>query len=275
MVPGYRPGAYLGNHRYLTTTIHGHKLFLDSRDVSLAPHIILDGTWEPWITALIKDLVQPGMRVLEVGSNCGWYTLLIAQGIGSEGRLIAFEANPDLAQLTFDSININGYGDRVRLHSLAASNAQGETTFRIFERHLGGGTLGIVGQEHLDRFQETIKEITVPTVALDDFLEGSDRLLDFMKIDAEGAEPLVFRGMRNLLKENENLTILMEYSFSQIKSCGFKPVAEMGSLFDLGFKAFRIETTQQLIPVTLTDLSQLRHCELLLTRDEQKFAARK
>lgn len=273
MVSEYRPGAYLGSHRYLTTTMYGHKLFLDSRDVSLAPHIILDGTWEPWVTALVKKLVQPGMRVLEVGSNCGWYTLLMAQGIGSEGRLIAFEANPGLAQLTFDSININGYGDRVCLHNLAASHAQGEATFRIFERHLGGGTLGIVGQEHLDRFHETIQEITVPTVALDDFLEGGDRHIDFMKIDAEGAEPLVFRGMRNLLKENENLTILMEYSFSQIKSCGFKPVAEMSPFFDLGFKAFRIETTQQLIPIELADLSQLRHCELLLTRDAQKLVA--
>nr|WP_242035841.1 MULTISPECIES: FkbM family methyltransferase [unclassified Leptolyngbya] len=237
----------------------------------MSPHIILDGTWEPWITALVKDLVKPGMRVLEVGSNCGWYTLLMAQGIGPEGRLITFEANPGLAQLTFDSLNINGYSDRVRLHNLAASNADGEATFRIFERHLGGGTLGAVGQEHLDRFQETIKEITVPTVALDEFLEGGDRIIDLMKIDAEGAEPMVFQGMHNLLKENENLTILMEYSFSQIKNCGFKPVAEMGALFDLGFKAFRIATTQQLIPVNLAELSKLRHCELLLTRDEQKL----
>jgi hypothetical protein len=98
---------------------------LDTRDMTLVPHIILDGMWEPNVTKVITGLLQPGQRVLEVGSNLGWYTLLIAHHIGPSGRLITFEANADLAKFTFDSICINGFTERVQLHSLAVSDKTG------------------------------------------------------------------------------------------------------------------------------------------------------
>lgn len=104
-----RYGAYLGDHRFLTTTAHGQKIYLDTRDVSVAPHVILGGMWEPAVTDRVLACVRPGMRAVEVGCNQGWYTLLIARQVGPEGRVIAFEANPDLVKLVAASASINGY----------------------------------------------------------------------------------------------------------------------------------------------------------------------
>jgi protein-L-isoaspartate(D-aspartate) O-methyltransferase len=52
------------------------------------------GTIAPWIDAL--DLV-PGKRVLHVGSGLGYYTAILARVVGSAGRVLAFEADDQLA----------------------------------------------------------------------------------------------------------------------------------------------------------------------------------
>jgi len=271
-LPANRTGAYLGSHRYLTTTTYGHKIYLDTRDVSLTPHLIINGYWELWITRCIESYLRPGMRVLEVGSNCGWYTLLIADKIGPEGKLIAFEANPDMARMAFDSAAINGFENRVKIHNLAVSDTNGEATFRILSRFLGASTLGTIGQGFLDYLHEDLTEITVKTVALDDFLQGGDRTIDLMKIDAEGAEPLVFQGMQKLLQENQTMIIVMEYSTYRVHNGAQRPQDSMKMLFDLGFKAFRIEVDGSLTPQSLADLNAVSHCELLLSRQLPKPA---
>lgn len=265
--PHVQRGAYLGQNRYLTRTAYGRKMFLDTRDMTLVPHIILDGVWEPNVTKVITGLLQPGQRVLEVGSNLGWYTLLIAHHIGPSGSLITFEANADLAKFTFDSICINGFTERVQLHSLAVSDKTGETTFHVRGRHLGNSSLGKASQDHLDDLYDSLQSIVVPTVALDTFLKGNDRKIDLMKIDVEGAEPLVFRGMEQILRENEDIMIIMEYSPFQMRPIGLDPAQAMSMLFQLGFNAYRIEDPSgELIPANAETLSQIVHCDLVLTR---------
>ena len=265
--PHIEQGAYLGQNRYLTRTAYGCKIFLDTRDMTLVPHIILNGIWEPAVTRVITDFLQPGQRVLEVGSNLGWYTLLIAHHIGPSGRLISFEANADLAKFTFDSICINGFTERVQLHSLAVSDKTGETTFYVRGRHLGNSSLGKASQEHLDELYDSLQSIVTPTVALDTFLQGNDRKIDLMKIDVEGAEPLVFKGMEQILRENENITIIMEYSPLQMQGIGLDPAEAMSMLFQLGFNAYQIENpSAELIPANAETLRQIVHCDLVLSR---------
>jgi FkbM family methyltransferase len=261
-----RSGAYLGRHRFLTTTAHGQKIYLDTRDVTLAPHVILGGMWEPTVTDRVLACVRPGMRAVEVGCNQGWYTLLIAQQVGPEGRVIAFEANPDLVELVADSASINGYPWRVAVHNLAVSDAAGEATFYIRGRHLGNSSLGTVPQSVLDHLHDTVRETRVRTVALDQFLTGPDRRIDFLKIDAEGAEPAVFRGMEQLLRENDRVLIVMEYSPVQMSCAGHDPAATMAFLAGLGFGIYRIEDAGGQTRLSLDGLRAIEHCDLLLSR---------
>lgn len=262
-----RTGAYLGDHRYLTTTIYGHKMFLDTRDMTLVPHIILDGVWEAWVTDRVLSCLRPGMRVVEVGSNLGWYTLLMAQEIGPEGRLIAFEANADLIRYTFDSVCINGYLERVMLHNLAVSDTMGEATFYVRDRHLGNSSLAQIPESFLDSIHDGHREIRVGTVALDEFLVEGDRKIDLLRIDAEGSEPLILHGMKDLLQENQQITIVMEYSPYQMQTVGFDPQETMAFLFQMGFQAFRIEPLKGLTPMTWETLQPLSHCDLVLSRN--------
>ncbi len=98
--PPARQAVYVGNNTALTRTVHGHKMLVDSRDISLTPHLLLDGDWEPWIAKVVRRHVRPGTVAVDVGSNCGFYSLLLAEGVGPTGRLFAFEGNPRMAELT-------------------------------------------------------------------------------------------------------------------------------------------------------------------------------
>jgi hypothetical protein len=89
-----QPQTYLGDHTLLMQTIFGHTMYLDSRDISLTPHLLRQGCWEPDVTRFFLRIVKPGMRVVEVGANVGYYTLLACSLVGPTGRVTAFEANP-------------------------------------------------------------------------------------------------------------------------------------------------------------------------------------
>lgn len=99
-----RKAIYLGNNRAVTTTVYGHKILVDTRDVSLSPHILIDGFWEKWITDVFLRMVKPGMRVVGIGSNIGFYSLLTADRVGENGFVTCFDANAELADLTFHSL---------------------------------------------------------------------------------------------------------------------------------------------------------------------------
>lgn len=66
-----RMAVYLGNSRAITRTIYGHKIYVDTRDHSLTPHLLVDGNWEDWITKVFRSVVRDGMKVVDVGANIG------------------------------------------------------------------------------------------------------------------------------------------------------------------------------------------------------------
>ena len=86
---------YLGDHTALCVNKYGQKMFVDTRDTSLAPHLLVEGNWEDWITTAIMQHV-PGAHFIDVGANVGWYSL-VAQHYKAKS-VMAFEPNPKLAQ---------------------------------------------------------------------------------------------------------------------------------------------------------------------------------
>ena len=86
-----------------------YKFFVDSRDIGLAPHLMLDGYWEFWISDFIWRNLRPGFRVLDVGANLGYYTVLAADLVGPQGQVTAFEPNPRMFELLQRNAGINGF----------------------------------------------------------------------------------------------------------------------------------------------------------------------
>jgi FkbM family methyltransferase len=271
-----RIAVYVGDNLALTRTIYDHKIYVDTRDLGLAPHILLDGYWEQWITNVFLSVVQPGMRVVEVGANMGWYSLLAAANIGPAGKLVSFEANPRMAEILRRNISINGFLDRAEVVDKAVFSANRTLEFGIYERHMGGSSLFATKpqarSEHghfavFDaQFNDTMRTIEVEAIALDSyFAEGGK--IDFIKIDAEGAEPHVLAGAGRLLSENKDVQIMLEFAPRSLQRGGSSAEEFYGSIRALGFRVFRIEHDSSLVESELSELVHgPPHHDVLLRR---------
>ena len=185
-----------------------HKMYVDTRDQSLFPHLAMDGFWESWVTLALGKLLKPGMRCIDVGANFGYYTLFMGDAVGPTGEVIAVEANRNIIPLLAKTVDINGMGGHVRVEHKAAWSESGKKMILEIPEDYNGCLMGSAS------VRQAGAEIGLPgtecdSVALDDLVTGS---VDIVKIDAEGAEPKVLEGMKRMVAENPDIKIVMEWS---------------------------------------------------------------
>jgi FkbM family methyltransferase len=201
-----RQSVYLGDHEALTLTHHGQMIFVDTRDAGIAAHILMKGHWESHVEVVLAGLLRPGMRFCDVGANFGYFTLLAGAMVGPAGRVDAFEPNPGMMRKLRRTIAINGLGGVVALHEAAVADHAGEAVLRFVPEFSGSG--GIVGAGSFAGFAE--QAVTVRTLRLDDALADAPAL-DVLKLDAEGAEPMILAGAQAIIARSPQLAIVMEF----------------------------------------------------------------
>ncbi len=208
-----------------------HKMYVDLRDTGFAPHLMFEGYWEYWITDFVWRNVKPGQVTVDVGANHGYYTLLLADLVGPQGKVHAFEPNPRLAELLGLNIAVNGFWHVAEARVEALGDRDGETArFVVPLRDPKNAHLVRPGQrlpEDLDAARLAVHE--VPLASLDEAVPGR---ADFLKIDVEGAEEAVWRGMQRLIARSPGIGIVME--FNPLRCHDPRGVlAEMGARFPL------------------------------------------
>ena len=243
-------------------------MYVAANDVCISPHIILDGVWEEWTEATLRRVVKPGMRVLEIGANVGYFTILMAQLTGPSGSVYAFECDPELAQIAEDNAEINGFAARVTVDRRAVGESPGLAQFRRAQRHRGGGTL-VAGLQQIPQLREDEREaLTVEVTTVDALLAQLGRTFDFVKIDAEGAETWILNGGAKLFADKHRpLMLMIEFCPAFLRDAGYDPSAELRRFEDWGFGMERLDSRRRR-PVkcsTATLLAQ-PYSELLLRR---------
>ena len=95
----------IGN-KHVIRNIHDYKMYLDASDMGLCRSLILFGTREVDHKILLEKIAKPGMNVLDIGANIGYYALMELGLIGREGKLIAVEPSPKNIEILiyFESI---------------------------------------------------------------------------------------------------------------------------------------------------------------------------
>ena len=196
---------YLGEHEALTRLHTGHRIYVDTRDVSIASHLMLEGRWEPWVEKILMPAIKPGMRFVDIGANFGYFTLLGAEMVGASGQVYSFEANPLIFQKLVKSVAVNGFNERISLFNVAVHDES--SPMEILFRHdaSGGGRTDIAKGE-----RPALGEVfPVQGEPLDTLLADIPKV-DVIKIDVEGAEQKVLAGAKNLIARSRNLTIILE-----------------------------------------------------------------
>ncbi|WP_170850241.1 MULTISPECIES: FkbM family methyltransferase [unclassified Beijerinckia] len=187
----------------ITNTRYGFKMFIDGRDTGSGLNIVTSGQIEPHVSRVFQKLVRPGSVVLDVGANFGYYTMFGAMLAGPQGKVISFEANPNLLSFIDRSLYVNGYTPRVKVFNKAVSNEAGTAKFGFTFDGIGGGSLGKGG--------DTKGEVIDVSLARIDDLVDRDLIADCIKIDVEGHEFQALQGMEGLLKRSRDVALILEY----------------------------------------------------------------
>lgn len=198
---------YLGDHDALCRVLGRYKMFVDTRDIGIASHLMMDGFWEMWVTEAMLRSVRRGSVVVDVGANLGYFSLLLADLTGPEGRVLSFEPNPRLAGLLDKSLQVNGFAGYTDLHKIALGAGESELRLEVQDSSPGGGRVLLPGTK---RSNNTTSEVVVPVRRLDTIQHAL--AAEFIKIDVEGFEQQVWHGMTGILKQKRPLTIFMEFT---------------------------------------------------------------
>jgi len=191
------------SEKILLKYIYGFRIYLHPKDI-ISWGIGKYGYYEPFETEVFRKTVKEGMNVIDVGANIGYYSLMAAKLVKT-GKVYAFEPEENNYSLLLNSIRANNFRNIMPIQQ-CASNENGYCTFFVSpcETNLGGGSMV---------WDSGGKKLVVPSITLDTFAEKENvSTVNVLKIDVEGAEPLVLMGARKILTDNKNLKIFLEYN---------------------------------------------------------------
>lgn len=172
------------------------------------------GIFEPIETTLLQLLIKTGDRVLDIGANIGYYTVLFADWAGPSGLVHAIEPDPDnfaLLDANTEDFQKKGY---VHLHQLALGEADG--TAKLFRSKDNIGMHRLYDSVCCDG-----SSTEVPVCRGDDFALAP---LDFIKIDIEGFELFALRGLSDTLNNSPDVKVLCEFSPLSMMEAGIQPL---------------------------------------------------
>lgn len=193
--------------------------------------------------------VQPGARILDIGANIGLYTVVLARHVGEQGHVYAFEPDPTNFSLLSRNIAANGL-QNVTAVQKAVSDRNGTARLYLSKTHSGLHRLhpsGVCGNS-----------ITVDCVRLDDFFPNNTCRIDLVKLDVEGHEVSVLRGMLELMRRNPQIQLFTEYCPAWLTEAGDSADEYVGLLEAHGFRCHEVRSGQRLAP-SLPELERVNH----------------
>ena len=182
-------------------TINGRETFtIDPHHRGLFPE-----TYEPTVCDFLRAHVKPGDVCLDIGAHVGIYALLLARWSAPNGRVFAFEPNPDTRAVLESNLSRNSEGERITVVPQGVSDHGGDATF--FAAGIEG--FSRLGSPNRDR-REAHRSFVVRLTTIDRFC-GTHRLQpDWILIDIEGYEVAALRGALRTLA-NTKVKMIVEF----------------------------------------------------------------
>lgn len=160
--------------------------------------------FEPDLVECIRKTVSSGDYVIDVGSGFGFYTKILADSVGSSGKVLAFEPDQTNFIRTRNCFALDATSapsnECVVVKNLAVSSNNGYSKLLIDGRNPAN---------HRLQDSDNVEGISVQTVTLDSEVE-SFGLPSFVKIDVQGNELEVLRGATKLIARHKT-NFLIEF----------------------------------------------------------------
>lgn len=230
-----------------------------SKDPALLSILIETGDLEPGTRFFIERYLKPGDVFIDVGANIGLHTLSAARAMEGEGRIIAFEPFDPTIQLLKKTLWLNGYSKITETHQAAVSNHAGHQLLYL------GETCGYHSIFPLSTSEEPIG-VEVPVVTLDNTID-ENLCIKLIKIDVEGAEIEVIEGARQIIENNTDIGLIVEFGSSHLSRTGRSPIEWFSHFEKLGLSCRAInERTGHLEHYSVEQLTTVESVNLFFAR---------
>lgn len=220
-------GRELGIRRVITKS--GFTMELDLSDW-IPQDIYLTGEFEEATSSIARALLKSGDTAVDVGANIGYFSLLFAQCVGDTGRVISYEPVPVLAAKLRRNLELNRF-DNTAVRDLALSDRSGAARFYVGPRNNTGLSSLRSPRESSDSFE-------VQLAPFDGLVEDCAKVT-LVKIDVEGAELQVLRGMEGLLRTMRP-NLLVEVTDSFLREMGDSAASLLQYVRQLGYVGYVI-----------------------------------
>ncbi len=219
------------SQQILTRTNFGFNIFCDRRDV-IGQTIIETGQWEGLMSRTIQASLSPGDCAMDIGANMGYDSLLMSQTVGATGSVIAFEPDHNnLRRLLENTKNLQF--QNVAIVSLALADIESVARIEI-------ANIENTGQSNLRHAESNSLSQPVLVSRLENLMELEKPInISLVKIDVEGFEFKVIKGMGNYLDSIQALTCEINHEF--LEQCGSSAKELVGHMNENGLVSFCAE----------------------------------
>ena len=197
----------------MVRSVHNYRLHLDTSDRGLSRTLFLFGKREIDHYMLLEQILKPGMKILDIGANIGYYAIMESLVVGSSGKILAVEPMLPNIEMLRRNIKLNSVTNIEVVHG--AVSAQTGTGKMFMSTHSNLHTFHNEGSaaSSLDS-----TPVDVPTFTLRDIT--TDRLIpDLLRMDVEGHEVEILGQLAELVEQDiMSPTVIFETHLSRYNS---------------------------------------------------------
>lgn len=215
-------------------------------DLVVSERIREAGIWEPYETHLIVKALQSATNFVDVGANIGYYSVIAASLLRGKGRVFSFEPEPANFSLLEKSIAANKF-ENVEAVSAGLSDEKKSSVLYLSADNYGD-------HQVYDRGEEREKK-AISLLNGSDFLAAKIASIDVLKIDTQGAEFGVIKGLAPLIEKSPKIKMVVEFWPFGLKKAGHHAHHLLDLLLGFDLPMFIIDHIEhKLIPCKENDL---------------------
>jgi FkbM family methyltransferase len=215
------------------------------------------------LTSRRPDLFRGG-HILDVGANVGYTAAIFANAADEASRVYAFEPEPLNLRRLHGVVRRKRLEHRITVVESAVGDTVGEVTLVVNDQHPGDHRVaaGAAGP----------RSIRVPMTTLDTYVvQHGLSPVRFIKIDVQGLELAVSRGMEQVMERNRRLAVAFEYQEASAREWGYDAADLMRFYASRGFDLFVLSQRGELLdasPETVARLhAQRGYVDMLAVRE--------
>ena len=202
-------------------------------------------------------------NVLDIGANIGYTATVLARAASPQCKIFAFEPEPFNFAILQQTALTPEFTGKILAQQCAVGAESGIVDLWINDNHHGDHRV-MTDQFRLSHSADNRSRVS--QISIDSFLKHEDGKISFAKIDVQGYELAVCQGMRETLRQNPGIKVLLEFMPSAMRDMGFEPSHLIDLFTEQDFKIYVVHSGGKLSEGMPCLTSESSYINLLFSR---------